>query len=88
QRGDQVVLEGGIVGRVVNPDAGDGLATVEIADRVKVKVLKAKLEDSASSALADKDAPKKGSDKAEAKAETKSDAKDKDAKDKDARTGA
>ncbi|MCA9695551.1 MAG: preprotein translocase subunit YajC [Myxococcales bacterium] len=56
QRGDQVVLEGGIVGRVVNPDAGDGLATVEIADRVKVKVIKARINDTAASALKKSDA--------------------------------
>ncbi|HEY4274902.1 MAG TPA: preprotein translocase subunit YajC [Rhizomicrobium sp.] len=45
RRGDTVVI-GGIVGRVVKaPGAEDAEVTVEIADNVQVKVLKAALND-------------------------------------------
>jgi preprotein translocase subunit YajC len=46
RRGDIVVTAGGIVGRVVKaPAAGDAEVTVEIADNVQVKIIKATLSD-------------------------------------------
>lgn len=40
RRGDQVLTQGGIVGKVTHVNE-DGTAVVEIADNVKVKVVKA-----------------------------------------------
>ena len=80
-KGDQVVLQGGIMGRISNAD-DPKIAIVEIADRVKIKVLKAKIEDSAEAALKDdKDAKKKDDGKAGKDGKT-------DGKDKGARKGA
>jgi preprotein translocase subunit YajC len=46
RRGDTVVTAGGILGRVVKAtDAEDPEITVEIADNVQVKILKATLTD-------------------------------------------
>jgi preprotein translocase subunit YajC len=46
RRGDIVVTAGGIVGRVVKAAAaGDAEVTVEIADNVHVKIVKATLSD-------------------------------------------
>jgi preprotein translocase subunit YajC len=71
KKGDQVVLQGGILGRISNAD-DPKIAVVELADRVKVRVLKSKIEDLQDSVLKDdKDAPKKD-DKAE-KADKKDD---------------
>lgn len=83
KKGDQVVLQGGIMGRISNAE-DPKIAIVEIADRVKIKVLKAKIEDSAEAALADKGGPAKG------KGDKKDVKDDKDAKseDKSARKGA
>lgn len=55
KKGDTVVLEGGIIGRVTNPDAGAGLTIVEIADRTRVKVIKEKIVDIHGGADAKKD---------------------------------
>ena len=83
KKGDQVVLAGGILGRISNAD-DPKIAIVEIADRVKIKVLKAKIEDSAEAALKDDKNAKGGSAK-----DTKGDKDDKtDSKDKSARKGA
>lgn len=81
KKGDQVVLGGGILGRISNAD-DEKIAVVEIADRVKIRVLKkdivdtqaAALEDKSKAAAKDKDKPK---DKA--KADDKSDDKNVDA---------
>ena len=45
ERGDQIVLTGGILGRISNPEAGEGIVMVEIADKVKVKVLRKEIVD-------------------------------------------
>ncbi|MEM9460353.1 MAG: preprotein translocase subunit YajC [Myxococcota bacterium] len=86
KKGDQVVLAGGILGRISNADDAK-IAIVEIADRVKIKVLKSKIEDSAEAALKDDKAASgkgkgdskdsKGKDgKGDSKAVTKADTKD------------
>ena len=69
KKGDQVVLGGGILGRISNVD-DEKIAVVEIADRVKIRVLKKDIVDTQANALEDKSKAAK-------------DAKDKDAKDKD-----
>lgn len=74
KKGDQVVIGGGILGRISNLD-DPKVAVVEIADKVKIKVLRKDIVDAASAALADekgkpaaKDAKDDASDdKAEAK---------------------
>ncbi len=74
QKGDKVVLQGGILGRVTNVD-DPKIAIVEIADKVRVRVMKKDINDTQASALADdKDKDKKGSKDA--------DKADKDDKDK------
>lgn len=70
KKGDQVVLGGGILGRISNAD-DPKICVVEIADRVKVKVLRKDISDLQASALADDKDPK---------------AKDGKAKDKDAKS--
>jgi preprotein translocase subunit YajC len=52
KKGDQVVIGGGILGRISNLD-DPKVAVVEIADRVKIKVLRKDIVDAASAALAD-----------------------------------
>lgn len=70
KKGDQVVLQGGILGRITNTD-DPKIAVVELADRVRVRVLKSKIEDLQDTVL-----------KAEATPAKKDEAKDvKDAKD-------
>ncbi len=68
KRGDHIVIAGGILGRISRIE--DDIAIVEIADKVKIRVLKKDITDLESNARATKD----GKDK---------DAKDKDAKDED-----
>ncbi len=86
KKGDQVVLQGGILGRISNAD-DPKIAIVEIADRVKIKVLKAKIEDSAAAALKDDDKDKKDKD-AGKKDKKESSKADDSSKDKSARKGA
>jgi preprotein translocase subunit YajC len=70
-KGSEVVIGGGIIGRISNLD-DPKIAIVEIADKVKIKVLRKDIVDSAEAALKDdKAAPAKKAD-------------DKSAKDKDA----
>ncbi|NVB41469.1 preprotein translocase subunit YajC [Pseudenhygromyxa sp. WMMC2535] len=72
KRGDEIVINGGILGRVSRID--DAIAIVEIADKVKIRVLKKDIADFQENALA------------KAKEESKDDKDaDKDAKDKDAK---
>ncbi len=52
KKGDQVVLGGGILGRISNAD-DDKIAIVEIADKVKIRVLKKDIADTQAAALAD-----------------------------------
>jgi preprotein translocase subunit YajC len=50
KKGDQVVIGGGILGRISNAD-DDKVAVVEIADRVKIRVLKKDIVDTQDAAL-------------------------------------
>jgi preprotein translocase subunit YajC len=91
KKGDEVVLQGGIYGRITNTDDAKYFM-VEIAERVRVKVLKSKVEDLQENVLkAEKDVAKAKPEakdskdakkdepeaKAEAKPEPKKDAKPK-----------
>jgi preprotein translocase subunit YajC len=81
KRGDRIVLTGGLLGRISRID--DDVAVVEIADKVKVRVLKKDIADFEENALkpdakqADDKKPEKSDDK---KVDAKDDS-DKDAKD-------
>jgi preprotein translocase subunit YajC len=75
KKGDQVVIGGGILGRISNLD-DPKVAVVEIADKVKIRVMRKDIIDAADAALAAADGPKgkaadkpKDKDKAESKAE-------------------
>jgi len=57
KKGDQVVIGGGILGRVSNLD-DPKVAVVEIADKVKIRVLRKDLLDAAEAALAAVETPK------------------------------
>lgn len=65
KRGDKIVLTGGLLGRVSKVE--DELVIVEIADKVKVRVLKKDVTDTEENALAKarKEAGKKDDDKDE-----------------------
>lgn len=52
QKGDKVVLQGGILGRVTNAE-DPKIAVVEIADKVRVRVLKKDINDTQAEALKD-----------------------------------
>ncbi|MCA9652738.1 MAG: preprotein translocase subunit YajC [Myxococcales bacterium] len=82
QKGDEVVLQGGILGRVTNID-DPKVAVVEIAPKVRIRVLKKDINDTKAAAL--KDDKDKDKDKADAKAK---DDKDKKAKDEKSKTTA
>lgn len=69
-KGDQVVIGGGILGRISNLD-DPKIAVVEIADKVKIRVLRKDIVDAAEAALKDEKA-------APAKKSEEKDAKDKD----------
>jgi preprotein translocase subunit YajC len=87
KKGDQVVLQGGILGRITNAD-DPKIAVVELADRVRVRVLKSKIEDLQDTVLrADKEPAKKDEAK-EAKKDKKADDAAEGAGDQDARKGA
>ena len=78
KKGDQIVLQGGILGRISNLD-DPKIAVVEIADRVKIRVLKKDIVDTQANAREDKSkAPVKATDKDKDKEKDK--AKDEDAK--------
>ncbi|HLT39136.1 MAG TPA: preprotein translocase subunit YajC [Enhygromyxa sp.] len=78
KRGDRIVLTGGLLGRISRID--DDVAIVEIADRVKVRVLKKDIADFEDNALKkdDKKDDKKDADKKES---AKKDTDDQDADD-------
>jgi preprotein translocase subunit YajC len=86
KKGDQVVLQGGILGRVTNAD-DPKVAVVELAERVRVRVLKSKIDDLQDSVLkAEKDAPKKDDEAKKDPAAKKGEAKkDQAAKDQAAK---
>lgn len=65
KKGDEVVLNGGILGRISSVAADDDIAMVEIADRVKIRVLKKDISDTRAAAMAKdaKDDKSKGKDK-------------------------
>lgn len=67
KRGDRIVLTGGLLGRISRID--DDVAIVEIADKVKVRVLKKDIADFEDNAL-------KKDDKKDDKSADKSDKKD------------
>jgi preprotein translocase subunit YajC len=71
KKGDQVVIGGGILGRISNLD-DPKVAVVEIADKVKIRVMRKDIIDAAEAALAAADPPKgKAADKPKDKAEIK-----------------
>lgn len=75
KRGDRIVLTGGLIGRISRVD--EDIVVVEIADKVKVRVLKKDVADFEESALsqAKKD---RGDKKAKDDDKSKDDAKSKD----------
>lgn len=78
KKGDEVVLQGGIYGRITNTDDAKYFM-VEIAERVRVKVLKSKVEDLQENVLkAEKDVAKA---KPEGKDSKKDEPEAKDVKD-------
>jgi preprotein translocase subunit YajC len=86
KKGDQVVIGGGILGRISNLD-DPKVAVVEIADRVKIRVLRKDILDAAEAAMKDP-AGTKPEPKADAKPDAKPEPKatkkaDKDIDDKD-----
>ena len=73
KRGDKIVLTGGLLGRISRVD--DDIVIVEIADKVKVRVLKKDIADFEENALkAAKD--ERGDDKKDDKSDKKSDKDD------------
>ncbi|MCH9680804.1 MAG: preprotein translocase subunit YajC [Deltaproteobacteria bacterium] len=62
QKGDKVVLQGGILGRVTNVE-DPKIAIVEIAEKVRVRVMKKDINDTQASAMADDKNAKKSDDK-------------------------
>jgi preprotein translocase subunit YajC len=75
KKGDQVVLQGGILGRITNAD-DPKIAVVELAERVRVRVLKSKIEDLQDTVLkADKEQPAAKKDDKDDKAAAKKDDK-------------
>lgn len=73
KRGDRIVLTGGLIGRISRVD--EDIVVVEIADKVKVRVLKKDVADFEESALSQ--AKKDRGDKGDKDAKSKDDAKDK-----------
>lgn len=61
KKGDEIVLNGGILGRISSVD--DEIAMVEIADRVKVRVLRKDISDTRAAAMAKDAKDGKGKDK-------------------------
>ncbi len=81
KRGDKVVLTGGLLGRVSRVD--DDIAVIEIAEKVKVRVLKKDIADFEENALKKDDKKDKDKPKDEAKDEAKATGKDDDETDDD-----
>jgi preprotein translocase subunit YajC len=79
KRGDQIVLTGGMLGRISRIE--DDIAIVEIADKVKVRVLKKDITDLESNARADAKAKDKDGKKDD-KDSKKDDTEGKDGKGK------
>ncbi len=67
KRGDRVVLTGGLLGRISRIEPDDDVAIIELADKVKVRVLKKDIADLESNALKkdDKKTDKKADEPAE-----------------------
>ena len=78
KRGDRIVLTGGLLGRISRVD--DDIVIVEIADKVKVRVLKKDVSDFEECALeaAKKDRGDKGGDKDKDKKSSDEDADEQD----------
>lgn len=84
KRGDRIVLTGGLLGRISRMEPDDPVAIIELADKLKIRVLKKDIIDLESNALKDatKDDKKKDDKKADdKKADDKSDKADDDADD-------
>lgn len=78
KKGDQVVIGGGIFGRISNVD-DPKIAIVEIADKVKIRVLRKDIVDTQAAALAkdkEKDKDKDKSAKSDSAEKAKDDKKD------------
>ncbi len=76
KRGDRIVLTGGLLGRISRVD--EDIAIIEIADKVKVRVLKKDIADFEENALEKDDKDKGDSDKSDKK-DAKADKSDDDA---------
>ncbi|MEM7159300.1 MAG: preprotein translocase subunit YajC [Myxococcota bacterium] len=74
QKGDKVVLQGGILGRVTNAE-DPKIAVVEIADKVRVRVLKKDINDTQAEALKDDKNDKSKDDKSKDAKSKKDDAR-------------
>lgn len=74
KKGDQVVIGGGILGRISNLD-DPKVAVVEIADKVKIKVLRKDIVDAATAALADEKGKPAAKESKDDKADEPADAK-------------
>jgi preprotein translocase subunit YajC len=81
KRGDKVVLTGGVLGRVSRVD--DDIAVIEIAEKVKIRVLKKDIADFEENALKKDDKKDADKGKADKKDEAKKDEAKKDADDDD-----
>ncbi|MFV8754349.1 preprotein translocase subunit YajC [Nannocystaceae bacterium ST9] len=76
KRGDRIVLTGGLLGRISRIEPDDDVAIIEIADKVKIRVLKKDIGDLESNALAKaKDDKKDGGKKDDKKDADKPDDK-------------
>jgi preprotein translocase subunit YajC len=76
KRGDRIVLTGGLLGRISRIEPDDPVAIIELADKLKIRVLKKDITDLESNALKDaskddkkKDEGKDGKDGKDAKAD-------------------
>lgn len=85
KRGDRIVLTGGLLGRISRVE--DDVVVVEIADKVKVRVLKKDVADFEAAAL-EKAAKERGSGKDDKKDDKSKDDKAKDAEGKDDKSDA
>jgi preprotein translocase subunit YajC len=84
KRGDKIVLTGGMLGRISRVD--DDVVVVEIADKVKVRVLKKDIADLEENVLKKDEAKAKDKDKAKAEDKPKAEAKDEDEDTDDAKS--
>lgn len=67
KRGDRIVLTGGLLGRISRIEPDDPVAIIELADKIKIRVLKKEITDLESNALKDASDKKKDEKKADEK---------------------